>query len=105
MSVFLTLLTVLEEYSGAITTIVTTIVLLVKPIRDKILGLDIIFEGLKCMLRSDMLHIYYKHREKQTIRQYEMENFIFLYKAYKRLGGNSFMDHIYKEVCEWEVLT
>ena len=50
-------------------------------------------------------HTYYKHREENTIRQYEYENFIFLYKAYKKMGGNSFIDKIYKEVQSWEVLS
>lgn len=99
------LLLTLEKYSGCITSITAAVLLLVRPIRDRILGLDLIRDGLRCLLRSDMLHIYYKHREKQTIRQYEYENFIFLYKAYKALGGNSFIDHIYKEVSEWEVVT
>jgi hypothetical protein len=61
--------------------------------------------GVKCQLRSDMLHIYYNHRESKKIRQYELENFIFLYKAYKALRGNSFIDKIHKEVLTWEVIT
>ena len=61
--------------------------------------------GVKCQLRSDMLHIYYQNREHKTIRQYEKENFVFLYKAYKSLKGNSFIDDIYKEVRTWEVIS
>lgn len=61
--------------------------------------------GVKCQLRSDMLHIYYRHKDTEKIRQYELENFIFLYKAYKSLRGNSFIDKIYKEVLTWEVIT
>lgn len=99
------LLQTMDQYSGYITGIAAAVLLFVKPIRDRIFGLDLIREGMKCLLRSDMLHIYYKHREQQTIRQYEYENFIFLYKAYKALGGNSFIDHIYNEVSEWEVIT
>lgn len=63
----------------------------------------LIINGIKCLLRSDMLQIYYRHKETDTIRQYELENFIFLYKAYKALKGNSFIDIIYKEVITWEV--
>lgn len=59
----------------------------------------------KCQLRSDMLSIYYHNRERKTIRQYEYENFILLYKAYKSLGGNSFIDKIYEEVHTWEIVT
>lgn len=61
--------------------------------------------GLKCLLRSEMLQIYYRNRESKTIRQYEYENFLFLYRAYKALRGNSFIDKIKKEVDEWEVVT
>lgn len=61
--------------------------------------------GVKCQLRSDMLHIYYANKDDKKIRQYELENFIFLYKAYKCLRGNSFIDEIYKTVLTFEVIT
>lgn len=59
----------------------------------------------KCQLRSDMLSIYYHNHEAKKIRQYELENFVALYEAYKALGGNSFIDKIYEEVMGWEVIT
>lgn len=62
-------------------------------------------QGIKCLLRSEMLRTYYGNKETGTIRQYELENFIKLYKAYKALKGNSFIDKIYKEVMTWEVIT
>ena len=61
--------------------------------------------GMKCQLRSDMLHTYYSNKDTKTIRQYELENFVLLYKAYKSLKGNSFIDKINKEVMTWEVIT
>lgn len=61
--------------------------------------------GTKCQLRSEMLRIYYHHRERETIRQYEYENFVMLYEAYKALKGNSFIDRIYKEVQTWEIVS
>lgn len=64
-----------------------------------------IVEGQKCQLRSDMLRIYYHHHESKTIRQYEYENFVALYEAYKALKGNSFIDKIYGEVKTWEVIS
>ena len=60
-------------------------------------------EGQKCQLRSDMLRIYYKNKDDKTLRQYEVENFILMYKAYKSLKGNSFIDIIYKEIKEWNI--
>ena len=62
-------------------------------------------QGIKCLLRSEMLRTYYGNKETGTIRQYELENFIKLYQAYKALKGNSFIDKIYKEVMTWEVIT
>ena len=67
--------------------------------------LALIKEGNKCQLRSEMLRIYYHCKDENTIRQYEIENFIALYHAYKALGGNSFIDKVYKEVMEFTVIT
>ena len=54
-------------------------------------------------IRHDMLHTYYRHREDKVIRQYELEDFLYLYRGYKALGGNSFIDKIKGEIDEWEV--
>ena len=99
------ILRVVAEGAGYITGIAACVCLMVKPIRNKVLGLDKIRAGLCCLLRSEMLSIYYKHHEENKIRQYEYENFMFLYKAYKALGGNSFVDHICKDIQTWEVYT
>ena len=68
-------------------------------------NLSAIREGQRCMLRADMLAAYYKHREEKTIRQYEYENFLYEYKAYKALRGNSFIERIAREVAEWKIVT
>ena len=52
-----------------------------------------------------MLRTYYKHKNEKQIRQYEFENFIFMYKAYKALKGNSFIDEIYSVVTQWQIIT
>lgn len=62
-------------------------------------------EGIRCQLRTEMLRIYYHNKDDETIRQYEIENFIKNYNAYKALGGNSFIDDIYKIVITWKVIT
>lgn len=64
-----------------------------------------LINGMRCLLRSEMLRAYYHNKDSGTIRQYELENFVFLYKAYKALKGNSFIDKIYKEVMTWKVET
>lgn len=62
-------------------------------------------EGQKCQLRSEMLSTYYKHKDEGTIRQYELENFVLMYKAYKALKGNSFIDKIKEDVIKWKVVS
>lgn len=64
-----------------------------------------LINGMRCQLRSEMLRTYYHHKETEKIRQYELENFVYLYKAYKSLKGNSFIDKIYEEVMSWEVIS
>lgn len=94
--------TILSMCSGA-ASLVTLILILVKPIRERWLGTKAIQEGQKCLLRSDMLRTYYHNNPTDTIRQYEAENFELEYKAYKALGGNSFIDRIHEEVKTWDV--
>jgi hypothetical protein len=64
-----------------------------------------IVNGQKCQLRSEMLQIYYHNKDTGIIRQYEYENFVYLYEAYKALKGNSFIDKIYREVQTWKIET
>ena len=61
--------------------------------------------GTRCQLRSEMLRIYYHCHEKGVRRQYEYENFVMLYEAYKALKGNSFVDKIYKEIQDLEIIS
>lgn len=79
--------------------------LLVKPIREKLFGIKEVREGNKCLLRSNMLSIYYHAKEKGVIRQYEFENFALLYAAYKAEKGNSFVDKLKSEVFDMEVVS
>ena len=86
-------------------TLITEIGVLLGVIIPITVSVKKIAEGTRCQLRSEMLRIYYHNREREKIRQYEFENFIALYEAYKALKGNSFVDKIYKEVNSWEVIT
>ena len=89
----------------AIVALVTEIGVLLGVIVPVLVAIHKLKEGMKCQLRSDMLTIYYHNREAKQIRQYELENFVKLYEAYKALGGNSFIDKIYEEVMGWEVIS
>lgn len=90
---------------STITVIFTAFITFVKPFREKILGTKNIKDGQKCLLRAEMLRVYFANKESKKVRQYAYENFILCYKAYKRMGGNSFIDHIKEEVEEWEVIS
>lgn len=90
-------LTLILTLVGEVIAFVSTLVPMIKTISK-------ISNGTKCQLRSDMLRIYYRHCETKEIRQYEYENFVMLYEAYKALKGNSFIDKIYNEVKTWEIV-
>lgn len=105
MNEILGALTDFSRICSVLTIIFTFSALVFKPFREKFLGTKEIREGQKCLLRSEMLRIYYKNKDEEKIRQHEFENFIFCYKAYKGLGGNSFIDHIKEEIDSWNVVT
>lgn len=86
-------------------TFITELVTLVGFIVAVFVWISKIANGQKCQLRNDMLHIYYHHKDNKEIRQYEYENFVLMYEAYKALKGNSFIDKIYEEVRKWTVVT
>lgn len=88
-----------------IVTLIGEIGVLLSVIIPIIVSIGKISNGTKCQLRSEMLRIYYHNKDAKEIRQYEYENFILLYEAYKALKGNSFIDKIYKELQTWEVVT
>lgn len=70
-----------------------------------ILSIKKIANGTRCQLRSEMLRIYYRNHDAKTIRQYEYQNFVELYDAYKALNGNSFIDEIYEKIKDWEIVS
>lgn len=88
-----------------LTTLIAEIGVLIGVIVPVILSVRKIADGTRCQLRSEMLRIYYHNHESGKIRQYEYENFVMLYEAYKVLKGNSFIDKIYSEVKTWDVIT
>ena len=84
-------------------TFVTEIIGLVTIIATFFKRMEQVSEGNRCLLRTQMLEIYYNHSEDKKMRQYQYENFVKLYEAYKALKGNSFIDKIYSEVQTWEI--
>ena len=114
--------TVVTICSG-LTAILTLISVIVKPIRERIFGLKelkkvqeeerkaaeeqarVLRAGIECLIRSNILTIYYQAQKCGQIRQYQRENVDLLYAAYKALGGNSFIRDVYDEIREYKVTT
>lgn len=90
---------------ATVTAIIGEIGVLVGALVPVVVTVRKVANGTKCQLRSEMLRIYYHNHQNGEIRQYEYENFVYLYEAYKALKGNSFIDKIYDEVKTWEVIT
>lgn len=61
-------------------------------------------ESVKCLLRSEIVRIYYANRGRRALHSFEYENIAMLYHAYKEMGGNSFVDRIWDEIAEWEII-
>lgn len=78
--------------------------LLIKPVRERILGTKEIREGQRCLLRSEIVRIYYRHNEDRQLREYEFKNMQQCYEAYKALKGNSFIDKIHAEMLDWNII-
>ena len=61
-------------------------------------------ESVKCLLRSEIVRIYYANREKRELHSFEFDNVSMLYEAYKKMGGNSFVDTIWERMQGWKIV-
>lgn len=84
--------------------ILLLVILLVKPVREWLFGIGQVKEGQRCLLRSEIVRIYYRHHDDRTLREYEFKNMEQCHMAYKALGGNSFVDRICDEMREWDIV-
>lgn len=95
--------------------LVTVALFLIKPFRHWFLGVKdkknkqesqeaTEHESVKCLLRSEIVRIYYANRSRHALHSFEYENVSMLYTAYKAMGGNSFVDRIWDEIQEWEII-
>ena len=97
-------LKMIADHLGDICQIATFVCLLIKPVREWLLGTEVIREGQRCLLRAEIVRIYYRNKDAKQLREYEFRNLDKCYKAYKALKGNSFCDHIYAEMQEWDII-
>lgn len=92
------------QWAKDICSIATCAALLIKPTREWLMGTKALREGQRCLLRSEIVRIYYRHHDDRKLREYEFKNMEQCYHAYKALDGNSFIDRIYNEMREWDII-
>lgn len=56
------------------------------------------------LLRSKITETYYRNLDKETLREFEAKALHKNYEAYKDEDGNSFIDTIYKTMCDWKII-
>ena len=111
MEIILTMAAIFQGLAAA----ATFVVFFVKPVRHWFLGLKerraeraeddaAERESVKCLLRSEIVRIYYANRERRRLHSFEYENVAMLYHAYKEMGGNSFVDRIWEQIQEWDII-
>lgn len=94
----------LAQWAKDICSIATCAVLIIKPVREWLMGTESIREGQRCLLRAELVRLYYRRREEKTLQEYEYKLLEQCYDAYKAMKGNSFIDHLYAEMQEWEII-
>jgi hypothetical protein len=92
------------QWAKDICSIATCAALLIKPVREWLLGTKEIREGQRCLLRAEIVRIYYRHLADRQLREYEFKNMQQCYEAYKAMNGNSFIDRIHAEMLEWDII-
>ena len=92
------------QWAKDICALATFAALVCRPFREWLFGLRAIRAGQRCLLRSEIVRTYYRHHDERKLREYAFRNLEQCYKAYKALGGNSFVDHIYGEMQEWDII-
>lgn len=97
-------LRLLADWAKDICAIAAFAALLFRPLRERFLGLRSLQEGQRCLLRSEILRLYYRHHEEKQLREFEFRNLEQCYSAYKALGGNSFVDHVHREMQDWDII-
>lgn len=91
------------QWAKDICSIATCAALIIKPVREWLMGTKDIREGQRCLLRSEIVRIYYRNHDDQKLKEYEFKNMDQCYEAYKALGGNSFVEKIHDEMKAWDI--
>ena len=92
------------QWAKDICSIATCAALVIKPVREWLMGTEAIREGQRCLLRAEIVRMYYRHHDEQKWKEFEYKLEDQCFKAYKALKGNSFIDHIHVEMQGWEII-
>lgn len=92
------------QWAKDIASLATCAALLIRPVREWIMGTEALREGQRCLLRAEIVRIYYRHKDDRTLREYEFKNMEQCFQAYKALKGNSFVDKIHDEMKDWDIV-
>ena len=65
--------------------------------------LENIKEGVQAILRSQIQSQYSLMIHRTYAKPYERQNLSYLYESYKKLGGNSYIENLYKQALNLQV--
>lgn len=60
-------------------------------------------EALKTLLQTNLTNTYFVYQELGSIPDYVLKNWTNLFKIYKKLGGNDYVDTLKKHIGDWEI--
>ena len=92
------------QWAKDIASLATCAALLIRPVREWIMGTEALREGQRCLLRAEIVRIYYRHNDDRQLKEYEFKNMQQCYEAYKTLKGNSFVDKLHTEMLDWTII-
>ena len=91
--------------AAAVVGYLATLVGALAQIRKALKSVRAVVEGQKCLLRSQITAIYYRHVDEPEpeLREFERKNLDELFAAYSALGGNSFVTDLYEIMRTWRI--
>ena len=67
-------------------------------------SVDILNVSQMDLMRYNMNRLYYKYRPFKKILDCDKKAFMKLYSDYHEMGGNTWIDSLYNEVMQWEIV-
>lgn len=55
-------------------------------------------DGVLCLLRAELIKYHEKYMAENSITMHGYQNWMLMYNAYKALGGNGMIDHMYQDI-------